>query len=67
MSLANFWKEKVWKKLSFTDYICIKLSYIAFGMMLIAWIPALNKVDGWWYVVIFLLLTITLLYRYLRK
>ena len=67
MSLTNFWKEKVWEKLSFTDYILIKLSCIAFGLILIAWIPALNKIEGWWYFIAFLLLAIKPLYTVFKK
>ena len=67
MSLSNFWKEKFWGKASFTDYILIKLSCIACGLMLMAWIPALNKVNGWWYFIAFLLLAIKPLYMVFKK
>ena len=67
MSLSNFWKEKFWGKASFTDYILIKLSCISFGLMLMAWIPALNKVNGWWYFIAFLLLAIKPLYMVFKK
>lgn len=62
MSLSNFWKEKVWKKLSFADYILIKLSCVAFGVVLAALIPTLIEINVWWIIAVALLLAIKPLY-----
>lgn len=40
MSLANFWKEKFWKRASFADFIMVELSCVTFGVMLVALIPS---------------------------
>ena len=67
MSLSNYWKEEVWKKLSFTDYILIKLSCIAFGVMLAALIPKLIEIDVWWIIAVVILLAIKPLYTVFKK
>ncbi len=67
MSLSNFWKEKVWRKLSFMDYILLKLSCVAFGVLLVALIPALIEINVWWIVAVFVLLAIKPLYTVFRK
>jgi len=49
MGLVNFWKEKAKEKAKRIGYIeigLIKLSCIAFGLMLASWIPALARVNG---------------------
>lgn len=67
MSLSNFWREKVWKKLSFTDYILIKLSCIAFGVMVAALIPSLIEINVWWIIAVVILLAIKPLSTVFRK
>ena len=67
MSLSNFWKEKVWRKLSFMDYILLKLSCVAFGVLLVALIPALIEINAWCIVAVFVLLAIKPLYTVFRK
>ena len=67
MSLTNFWKEKVWEKLSFTDYILIKLSCIAFGVMLAVLFPSLIEINVWWIIAIVILLAIKPLSTVFKK
>ena len=57
MSLVNFWKEKA-KKIGYIEIGFVKLSCIAFGLMLASWIPALIRVNGFWYLLIALLAAI---------
>ena len=57
MSLINFWKEKA-KKIGYVEIGWIKLSCMAFGLMLASWIPALTRVNGFWYLLIVVLAAI---------
>jgi len=67
MSLSNFWKEKFWKRASLADYILVKLSCIAFGVMLAALIPKLIEINVWWIIAVVILLAIKPLYTVFRK
>lgn len=67
MSLSDIWKEKFWKRASFADYILVKLSCIAFGVMLAALIPSLIEVNIWWIVAVVILLAIKPLYTVFKK
>ena len=66
MSLVNFWKEKV-KKIGYVEIGFIKLSCIALGLMLASWIPALTRVNGGWYLLIFLLAAIEPLAKVFKR
>ncbi len=66
MSLVNFWKEKA-KKIGYVEISLIKLSSMAFGLMLAAWIPALTGVNGFWYLLIALLAAIEPLVKMFKK
>ena len=66
MGLVNFWKEKA-KKIGYVEISLIKLSCIAFGLMLAAWIPALTRVNGGWYLLIFILAAIEPLFKVFKK
>jgi len=66
MSLVNFWKEKA-KKVGYLEIGWIKLSCIAFGLMLASWIPALTRVNGVWYLLIALLAAIEPVFKMFKK
>jgi len=66
MSLVNFWKEKA-KKIGYIEIGWIKLSCIAFGLMLASWIPALTRVNGFWYLLIALLAAIEPVFKVYKK
>ena len=66
MNLVKFWKEKA-KKIGYVEIGLIKLSCIAFGLMLAAWIPALTRVNGGWYLLIFLVAAIEPLFKVFKK
>ena len=67
MSLSNFWKEKFWKRASFADYILVKLSCVAFGIMFAALIPSLIEINVWWIIAAVILLAIKPLYTVFKK
>lgn len=66
MGLVNFWKEKA-KRLGYIEIGLIKLSCIAFGLMLAAWIPALTRINGGWWLLIALLAAIEPLITVYKK
>ena len=66
MSLVNFWKEKA-KRIGYIEIGWIKLSCIAFGLMLASWIPALTRVNGFWYLLIALLAAIEPVVKMFKK
>ena len=66
MGLVNFWKEKA-KKIGYVEISLIKLSSMAFGLMLAAWIPALTRVNGGWYLLIFILAAIEPVFKVFKK
>ena len=66
MGLVNFWKEKA-KKIGYIEIGLIKLSCIAFGLMLASWIPALARVNGFWYLLIVVLAAIEPLFKVFKK
>ena len=67
MSLSNFWKEKFWKRASFADYILVKLSCVAFGIMLATLIPSLIEINVWWIIAAVILLGIRPTYTAFKK
>lgn len=67
MGLINFWKEKFWKRAGADDYILLKLSCVAFGVMLAALIPSIIKINIWWFVAAVILLAIKPLYTAFKK
>ena len=66
MCLIKFWKEKA-KKIGYIEIGLIKLSCIAFGLMLASWIPALARVNGFWYLLIMLLAAIEPLFKVYKR
>ena len=66
MGLMNFWKEKA-KKIGYIEIGLIKLSCIAFGLMLAAWIPALTRINGAWYLLIAVLAAIEPIFKVYKK
>ncbi|PJC28969.1 hypothetical protein CO053_01790 [Candidatus Shapirobacteria bacterium CG_4_9_14_0_2_um_filter_40_11] len=67
MSLTNFWREKFWKRASFTDYILVKLSCTAFGVMVAVLIPSLIEINVWWIIAVVILLAIKPLSTVFKK
>lgn len=62
-----FAKEKL-RKMDCLDMALIKLSCIAFGVLLVILIPALNNVNRWWPLLATIALAIRPIYRaYLKK
>ena len=66
MSLVSFWTEKA-KKIGYIEIGFIKLSCIAFGLMLASWIPALARVNGFWYLLIALLAAIEPIFKVFKR
>lgn len=52
------WAKKVIKKMTVWDVGFLKLAMIAFGILLVYWIPAILNLNMWWWVAIFVLLVI---------
>ena len=67
MNINKFWKEKFWKRASFTDYMLVKLSAITFGIMLACLIPTITAINFLWFAAITVLLGIKPLLTVLRK
>ncbi len=66
MGLVNFSKENA-KKMGYMEIGFIKLSCMAFGLMLAAWIPALTRVNGGWYLLIVVLAAIEPVFKVFKK
>lgn len=66
MGIVNFWKEKA-KKIGYIEISLIKLSCIALGLMLASWIPALARVNGFWYLLIAVLAAIEPVSKVFKK
>jgi hypothetical protein len=67
MNVNKFWKEKFWKRASFTDYMLVKWSAISFGMMLACLIPSITEIPTIWYAAITIILGLKPMLTVLRK
>jgi uncharacterized membrane protein YdbT with pleckstrin-like domain len=61
------WADSKVKKLNWADVALVKLSCIAFGIMLAALIPSLIEINIWWIVAVVILLAIKPTYKAYRK
>lgn len=61
------WTDSKIKKLSWVDVALVKLSCVAFGVMLVALIPSLVEINVWWIVAVAILLAIKPAYKVFRK
>ncbi|MCD6215607.1 MAG: hypothetical protein J7J92_00850 [Candidatus Aenigmarchaeota archaeon] len=53
MCFRKIW-EKNRKKMSFSDFVSLKLSCTAFGVLLAAIFPRLIEINIWWIVAVFI-------------
>lgn len=49
MGLAEFWRERLWKKEHFSDFVLLRLNALFIGMWVMSLVPALQRVSPWWY------------------
>lgn len=61
------WTDSKIKKLSWVDVALVKLSCVAFGVMLVALIPSLVEINVWWIIAVAILLAIKPAYKIFRK
>jgi len=61
------WTDSKIKKLSWVDVALVKLSCVAFGVMLVALIPSLVEINVWWIIAVAILLAIKPAYKIFGK
>ncbi|MBD3338919.1 MAG: hypothetical protein GF353_07415 [Candidatus Lokiarchaeota archaeon] len=61
------WANSIVKKFTIIDVFLIELSSLAFGVLLVALVPSLMKINIWWIVAAVILLAIKPLYTALKK
>jgi hypothetical protein len=62
MSIITWSNEKI-KKMDWLDFALVKTGCVAFGILLVIFVPELLELNIWWFVGIFVLALIRPLYR----
>jgi hypothetical protein len=61
------WINSKLKKMSYVDIALVKLSSIAFGVLLAALFPVIAGIDPWWIAALVAVLAVKPLYKALKK
>ena len=67
MGLPEFWRERFWRKESFSDFIFIRINALFIGMLVMSLVPALQRVNPLWYLLLVVLTFLKPLSVILRK